>query len=475
MARLSKPKGQDLERLAREKLEAELAKHTFKPAINPDTDLILDMAQYKPIHERVGDVQRARNENLQRMRVEAEVGNPELTFQPRINPDSERLAEQDPAFHHDVTRRMAQQAADAQRRLVEKQLAWEAEQAAKHSYHPEVSSGSRRMLEGTTDTFFDRQRRTADARRRRMQDAVHSDEKECTFQPQVTGADAALSRLRPSRLGETDEERVERLATRDKTRVEQARTAMEEQYYAQFTFKPRINSLSRVLGRAHTVEEHVSNESAKESRQRIQRELDRKHEAECTFKPQLRKSGVEAKAPLQLSKARDPEDVSRRVEEYIQARAKKLAQSRRELEYKELEGCTFEPDTARPAVEAPDGPVVVRGLGRFLEGKQLARKLEEEQREREAKAFLVRGATKAVPGPPTVCQPFSLSVDPRAERRRQRLVDEQRERQLKECTFHPRTSEGANRALLQQLLHDEAAEEAERVRRRRGSAALEAW
>lgn len=40
--------------------EQELENYPFRPQINPDSKEILDMKHYKPIHERVGDLQRAK-------------------------------------------------------------------------------------------------------------------------------------------------------------------------------------------------------------------------------------------------------------------------------------------------------------------------------------------------------------------------------------------------------------------------------
>jgi hypothetical protein len=53
---------------------------------------------------------------------------------------------------------------------------------------------------------------------------------------------------------------------------------------------------------------------------------------------------------------------------------------RREMEYKEMVACTFAPEISREPVRQPEGPVIVRGLGKFLETKELAKRLEEEQR-----------------------------------------------------------------------------------------------
>ena len=52
-----------------------------------------------------------------------------------------------------------------------------------------------------------------------------------------------------------------------------------------------------------------------------------------------------------------------------------IAQVRRDKEYDTLKECTFEPELhAREEVPQPTGPVVVRGLGRYLELKEMAKR-----------------------------------------------------------------------------------------------------
>jgi hypothetical protein len=71
--------------------------------------------------------------------------------------------------------------------------------------------------------------------------------RECTFHPKIGNADDVLVQTRPTRLGETEEERYERLSRADSQGVERVRTAISESYYSQFTFKPKFNELSKVF------------------------------------------------------------------------------------------------------------------------------------------------------------------------------------------------------------------------------------
>ena len=90
--------------------------------------------------------------------------------------------------------------------------------------------------------------------------------------------------------------------------------------------------------------------------------------------------------------------------------------------------------------------MVVPGLGKFIEGKQRARKLEEEQKEREAKAFLL-DVSGTDPRGPTVPQPFNLNTEEgktryRAEVRWQQLQEELRKQEQASMPFKPATNEG---------------------------------
>ncbi len=111
-----------------------------------------------------------------------------------------------------------------------------------------------------------------------------------------------------------------------------------------------------------------------------------------------------AHGPYRLAVRSDPAHVTERVQSMLAAKEAKLAAERQRLEYARLKECTFQPQTghahghghgegasthtsggvgagaAGNTAGGDGGVVVVRGLGRYLETKELARKLEEEKR-----------------------------------------------------------------------------------------------
>ena len=52
----------------------------------------------------------------------------------------------------------------------------------------------------------------------------------CTFKPSIGNADAVLIHTRPERIGETEAERIERLACGDQKRIQHVRQSIQNQY-----------------------------------------------------------------------------------------------------------------------------------------------------------------------------------------------------------------------------------------------------
>ena len=117
---------------------------------------------------------------------------------------------------------------------------------------------------------------------------VELETNQCTFKPSIGNANEVLVHTRPSRLGENEADVVERLSTRDRQRIQQLRRDMENEYYAQFNFKPKLNERSKRIGVPVSVEEQT--ERRREARERAAAEVMAKRMAECTFQPKTTKT-----------------------------------------------------------------------------------------------------------------------------------------------------------------------------------------
>jgi len=186
-----------------------------------------------------------------------------------------------------------------------------------------------------------------------------------------------------------------------------AAAAAEAAVVATHPFKPTLNPRSRAMGRGHTLEELNANEHGGRVKLRAAAIAEAEFQALHTFKPSL-VGGIPAAgaggpgltinavhAPPTLVPvagklgASDPVGLSARVAEVREAVEAKREATRRRAEYEELAPCTFAPSIApsqaslaklKEAAAVDGGVVVVRGLGRHLELKELSRHLEEEKR-----------------------------------------------------------------------------------------------
>jgi hypothetical protein len=314
-------------------------------------------------------MQRERRMKLHEAKVKEEMGNPDLTFKPSINEKSAKIAEQ---LSEPVTQRLvANSQASLQRKLTKMaEIAQEREQ--QNSFRPQPNVNSERILVASDKfagkTFYERQQ---EALQKRQQDEA-SGEPEYPFKPRV-GANSSLL-LAGDRENETEEEKIDRLAYKDKERQELSREAMQEMYYSQFSFKPNINKVSKQLGHAHTVEELHRDQRRRERMGELVRRANEEQDIECTFRPDIGRrrptqsmndlrqpsmdaSGERSRYSIDVN---DVETLTERIKHHAMRKGAAIDQERRRREYEELKECTFKPQIKpKSARKQPQGPIIV--------------------------------------------------------------------------------------------------------------------
>lgn len=110
------------------------------------------------------------------------------------------------------------------------------------------------------------------------------------------------------------------------------------------------------------------------------------------------------------------------------------------------------------------GPVLVRGMARFLEMKELGRQKVQEQKEREDQVFwkdrsLLNQSSGAQNKSYTKPEPFNLSCFQQSpgekSRAKKALIEKVRAEIDRECTFQPKTWRRQQKNLINQILADE--------------------
>ncbi|GIL54738.1 hypothetical protein Vafri_10453 [Volvox africanus] len=398
-------------------------------------------ASYVPIHQRVADLLRSRNEKLAKAQIRMELGSGSVTFQPEINRRSAQLAaerqRQQPAEvaalpASERLYRLAQEAAARRREAGEESGSATRDVSAPRDQRnpfqqqqplgvPAINPRSRALAESSDlpQDFLARQAYLAAlGHEKRALYRSLLEESTCTFQPQLLSRAGSLSSscglgITPRGGGGSnwsysggDGGRLSKLAYEDVQRSAAVRDALEQHHYGQFTFTPAINPRSRRIGRRHSLTDLYRDEERQAKLERLAAAAEAERSVECTFRPNINQRSAS------LGRQRRGSLVLASVDGHEQAtklRSSILTEARALKEYEELKECTFTPAINR-TVPKPNGPIAVPGLGRHMELKELARKKREAEEARKAEVWNLRPKS---PGPRagiTVPRPFSFEA-----------------------------------------------------------------
>ena len=433
-------------------LETEMENLTFMPSVNPPTSD--KVKKNPPLHRRVEQVLREK-ENVKseaRIRVEDERAKA-YTFRPVINPTSEALARQ----RQEIEREMGEDEMTRRSRRPDPT----ADADAELTFAPKIARRSERVVEELSRRgklgvgFLERQRDFTERATRRVEERRAMVDEECTFTPDIGRADEVLRRGRHVyRLIETPEERAERLAVDDARRKRDGQREREREHYDQFTYEPALNERSRKLAPyATSVDDLARDERRDLARRQAQAQREREFREEHTFEPNLGKSETARRAREEsqygMEYGLDGDAVSARIEIHRREKEAALDILRKNAAYRELEECTFQPETTPhdPRAMCAPSSSKVRGMDSFLRKQAAARRLEEEKRARAAAAFLENIDDFDRRHRRTIPEPFSVAenIDEKAESRRKALAEERIRREMEECTFAPDTSRSSRR------------------------------
>ena len=200
---------------------------------------------------------------------------------------------------------------------------------------------------------------------------------------------------RPERLSESCSQRIERLYKSDFERKKATQDAIREEHYGKYKFKPKINRISKLLGcSTGGFEELYKNERGKRAKEAVRKAVEEERASDCTFEPRLNTSsstvGYKPVNHLDATTVLDSIDGMRRDKE------EKLEQMRMEAEHEKMKECTFEPTIVSKAVVRSSNPVIVRGLGRFLETREHAKALKRRRQSASEAHFLSKIFTASV-------------------------------------------------------------------------------
>lgn len=440
----------------------------FQPVISEESRRIQQQQQgQEPVWRRVAELQRQKEQRLHQLRMQQqkqEQREGQLTFHPNVNETSQQLAKERKVKEQQLADEQKEKRASSSspsRPTASASAA--AAAAAEHcTFKPSVSAASERILKrsrlfkGGNRDFLSRQQSLQQQQQERMQ-AVHSQLAEqqqqyCPFVPDIGNAKEVLANARPQLQDEQQQEQSTRLSSYDAQLLQKLKGRLIRRAKEEYTFKPEIGEVSRRIARSSSVDALYKNERRQQAMQELQAKAEQVQSAQCTFKPQLNKQSNSMAAGGRYGSA-----VIEKIEAEQALRSNKLAAIHQQLQLRQLEQCTFAPTTTSLPTNTKAKPVLVRGMNRFLQLKEMTARQQQAQQQREREVFLLdvqdshsaRGhaASHRVY---TIPAPFKLSERERKDKSKYMSMQDE-----KECTFQPQTTTAANRKLIQYILQED--------------------
>jgi hypothetical protein len=254
---------------------------SFQPSIDLNSkQLLRKYENTRPIHERYEEVIKIKNNKLQNIRNKMEIKE-RSKHRPEINSKSKEilLKRSDRSFDENTFDRLYRQGLTRRRgRSIEN------EEDKECTFAPNLCYST--INGGNIDDFLERQKLYEDLKKERLERKL-SKSIECnqyTFKPKINLTSDLLMKTDLSRANEEIKDKVERLYKENYEKLKNRREQLESLYYAQYDFKPKINEISRYVGKDHTIEDLYQ----KKESEKTKRNKDFDDEL-YTFKPKINK------------------------------------------------------------------------------------------------------------------------------------------------------------------------------------------
>ena len=269
-------------------------------------------------------------------------------------------------------------------------------------------------------------------------------DEELTFKPKINSNSELIAKTNPERIDEDINDKYQRLYEEAEI-LKNKKEQLIEFYNAQYSFTPKINDISKLLGN-----NYLSLKSDIDIN-KITQEPD-----ECTFKPKILNN---EKYNSIESNYKFDENISKKIEEEILNRTNRINQLKSEYFYTNIKECKFTPEINKNIYNLKmyytnNNNYYQKGLKKHLEQMEKAKKAKQEKDERVKKAFITGENWKNN----KVCfKPFNLSKTNKSKNI-EKIREEMKNEEMKECSFQPITNETISKNIVKKILDEEKIE-----------------
>ena len=363
-------------------------------------------------------VQRYLNEKKKVIRLEAEKNDPDLTFRPQINPYSSQLAS------IKKSRDQNSKNSSVERKV---KLSDQFSIDEKYTFTPRISSYSGNL---STKDFLERQKALQEKIKQKREEMMSRLQSSYTFRPNIDKTSSYIAESNKERSKQRLEERL----NKDGQKKIELQALLEQEHYSQYKYEPTINPISKRLGRSSSLTEIAYSNNSKEAKKKIAEENVAEQEKKCSFTPKLNTT----KFKYIDSQYKQSNSISKIINERLSVKKQKQEELKKVYEYESMKECTFAPQSTEIKANL-EAKVKVKGIERFLELREIAKRKEEELKEREEKVFLTNPSYD--PNVPfTVPKPFNLHPSNK-EMKIEKIKQELTKKEKNDCLFQPQTNE----------------------------------
>ena len=190
---------------------------------------------------------------------------------------------------------------------------------------------------GNINDFLERQKiydeMKKDKLERKINKSTIEKNENYTFTPKINQTSDILMRADVDRANESEKDKFERLSKKNYENMQKKKEQLENLHYAQFDFKPKINDISRYVGKESNLKDtsyhkgkiHTKEESAKIKEVRDNKNRD--EEDNCTFKPNINKDSRYYENTS--SNYKNDENIGERIKNEIKMKQEKIEEKKK--------------------------------------------------------------------------------------------------------------------------------------------------
>ena len=266
--------------------------------------------------------------------------------------------------------------------------------------------------------------------------------KEYTFKPEINSNSDLLVKCNPERLLEKNSDKYSRLY-QDAERIKNKKEKLKNELDNKYNFTPKINELSKYIGRKPGFEEMNIIQEKINKNEKIEEEYD--------FTPQINQN---SKYKNIKSNYKNDQGILDRINEEMEIKNKKIENLQKIKENDDILKYNFTPEINKtmPDFENKNNkPMYMKGMARYLNQMEKARQAKRDKEQREKEVFITGENWNKNYGI-TVPKPFKLSYQNNSKKEKIR-ENERINEENKENNYKMKNNENKNREIIKKLLN----------------------